>query len=173
MGSENREFIINLITTGGTIAKTYDEGDGSLANRQLAISLILKHLRLPHTQVRVHPLMNRDSLTFTEVERDKILNKIKELIDEKHPIVVIHGTDTMTLTAEYCQKEIKRPKVPIVFTGAMRPIELRQTDGHQNVAEALLACRLLSKGFYICFHNQVFKVGQVEKNHRRHTFQNS
>ncbi len=41
------------------------------------------------------------------------------------------------------------PAAPIVFTGAMRPYELRSTDALQNLTEALLAVQLVAPGVYV------------------------
>ncbi|HWU44250.1 MAG TPA: hypothetical protein VN132_12455, partial [Bdellovibrio sp.] len=51
-----------IITTGGTIEKTYDEFDGSLQNRGTSIrNRILSKMRLPYTNILVHPLLSKDS----------------------------------------------------------------------------------------------------------------
>ena len=163
---------ILLISTGGTIEKIYDEGDGSLANKQSIIRERLLHqLRLPHNEVEVMVLMAKDSLYMTDADRDLIAATIADRIDHGDPIVVLHGTDTMAQTAEHCHKAIPRTKVPIVFTGAMRPLDLSQTDAVQNVAEALLACQIVPPGIYISFHNRVFTVPGVRKNKERGTFE--
>lgn len=78
-----------------------------------------------------------------------------------------YTTDTMTVTAEFCQKQIQMPKVPIVFTGAMIPMGFEDSDATQNVTEALYATRFLTPGFYISFHNQIFEVPQRPKKQKR------
>lgn len=161
-----------LITTGGTIEKTYDEFDGSLENRGTSIkNRILSKLRLPYTNILVHPLLSKDSLYMDDGDRKLICETISEDLKREAPIVVLHGTDTMALTAEYCFERIKNPAVPVVFTGAMIPMGFDDTDATQNVTEALLAARLLSPGFYISFHNQIFKVPHVQKNKEKRTFE--
>lgn len=161
-----------LITTGGTIEKTYDEFDGSLENRGTSIkNRILSKLRLPYTNILVHPLLSKDSLYMDDADRKLICETIQEDLKKEAPIVVLHGTDTMALTAEYCFERIKNLSVPVVFTGAMIPMGFDDTDATQNVTEALLAARLLSPGFYISFHNQIFKVPHVQKNKEKRTFE--
>ncbi|QDK41273.1 asparaginase [Bacteriovorax stolpii] len=161
-----------LITTGGTIEKTYDEFDGSLENRGTSIkNRILSKLRLPYTNILVHPLLSKDSLYMDDADRQLICETISEDLKREAPIVVLHGTDTMALTAEYCFERIKNPAVPVVFTGAMVPMGFDDTDATQNVTEALLAARLLSPGFYISFHNQIFRVPHVQKNKEKRTFE--
>ena len=62
------------------------------------------------------------------------------------------------------------PDAPIVFTGAMRPFELRDTDALQNLTEALLAVRLLDTGVYVAIHNRVLAFPGVVKDHGVGTF---
>ena len=163
---------IILITTGGTIEKTYDEFDGSLENRGTSIkNRILSKLRLPYTNILVHPLMSKDSLYMDENDRELIYQTILGELKQNSPIVVLHGTDTMSLTAKYCFERIKKLNVPIVFTGAMVPMGFEDTDAIQNVTEALLASKLLRPGIFISFHNQIFEVPHVQKNKDKRTFE--
>ena len=163
---------ILVFATGGTIEKTYNEFDGSLENRGTSIkNRIVSKLRLPTTFIEVRPLMSKDSLYMTDDDRKIICQSIRENADGQKPIVVLHGTDTMTVTAEFCQKQIQMPKVPIVFTGARIPMGFEDSDATQNVTEALYATRFLTPGFYISFHNQIFEVPNVQKNKEKSTFE--
>lgn len=163
---------ITIITTGGTIEKTYSELDGSLSNRESIINdNILKKLRLPYTQIEIFSILAKDSLDMTDDDREFIAASIKHHLGRGNPIVVLHGTDTMQKSAEFCEKTIKDPKVPVIFTGAMRPLGFVDSDAHQNVTEALFAAKLASPGFYISFHNELFKVPGVRKNLQLRTFE--
>ena len=53
---------INVITTGGTIEKIYSEQTSAVENVDNKIDRYLRRLRLPDCDVRVAPLMNKDSL---------------------------------------------------------------------------------------------------------------
>jgi L-asparaginase len=162
-----------IITTGGTIEKTYDEFDGSLQNRGTSIkNRILTKMRLPYTNILVQPLLSKDSLYMTDEDRTLICTTIVEQMAKSCPIVILHGTDTMSVTAEFCFQKIPTPQVPVVFTGAMIPMGFDDSDAAQNVTEALLAAKLLAPGFYISFHNQVFKLPNVRKNREKGTFEN-
>ncbi len=166
------ELEVIIITTGGTIEKTYDEFDGSLENRGTSIkNRILSKLRLPNTHIMVEPLLSKDSLYMDDQDRELICKTLKELLKKSSPIVILHGTDTMALSAEYCFNNIQDLKVPVVFTGAMIPMGFDDTDATQNVTEALLSARLLPPGFYISFHNSIFRVPHVRKNKEKRTFE--
>jgi L-asparaginase len=170
--SKKKPIDVVIITTGGTIEKTYDEFDGSLENRGTSMkNRILSKLRLPYTNISVHPLLSKDSLYMDETDRELICVTIKEELKKNAPIVVLHGTDTMALSAKFCFEKIKNLSVPVVFTGAMIPMGFEDTDATQNVTEALLASKLLKPGFYISFHNQIFEVPHVEKNKSKGTFE--
>ncbi len=161
-----------LLTTGGTIDKSYDEFEGTLENRETMIKdRILGKLRLPYTFLRVYSIMSKDSLYMTDYDRSLIAKSIKTQMDKGFPIVVLHGTDTMAKTAEYCLQEVSDPKVPVVFTGAMKPMGFDDSDARQNVTEALLASKILPAGIYISFHNRIFKVPNVRKNKKLGTFE--
>jgi L-asparaginase len=77
----------------------------------------------------------------------------------------------MSLTAEFCYQKIANPPVAIVFTGAMIPMGFDDSDAAQNVTEALLAAKLLTPGFYISFHNQIFSIPGAQKNKDKGTFE--
>lgn len=162
-----------VMTTGGTIEKSYDEFDGSLANRESQIKeRILHRLRLPYTKISVFSLMAKDSLHMTDYDRTLITKTIESHLSKKKPIVVLHGTDTMAKTAKLVFENLSSQlEVPIVFTGAMKPMGFEDSDANQNVTEALLAAKVLKPGVYISFHNRVFELPNVRKNKEKRTFE--
>ncbi|MBT4791095.1 MAG: asparaginase [Halobacteriovoraceae bacterium] len=170
--SQNKWFRINIITTGGTIEKTYDELEGRLYNRETVIkNRINQRLRLPYTEIIIHSVMSIDSLDMTNEQREVIGEMISSLAKEKHPIVVLHGTDTMQATAELAKKLHPQISVPVIFTGAMKPLGFEDSDALQNVTEALIAAQIIPADYYISFHNRLFKVPAVRKNKKIGTFE--
>ena len=98
----SKEKIV-LITTGGTIEKTYDESSGSLSNRESVINkYIFDSLRLPYTDVHIFNIINKDSLHFTDYDRTLLAKTISLQMEKGNPIVILHGTDTMARSAEFC-----------------------------------------------------------------------
>ena len=154
---------IYVLTTGGTIEKVYSEQTGEVRNLDSKIDRYLKLLRLPETDVRVVPLMNIDSLKMTDGDRAAIFRKVSELLPEKAPILITHGTDTMVETGLYLQQALSKLNVPIVMTGAMAPLGFEGSDALQNLTESLLAVQILPPGIYIVSHNQVFPISHVRK----------
>ena len=172
MSDLNDKKRVIVVTTGGTIDKTYDELDGSLENKESAIKeSILKRLRLPYTELEVISVLNKDSLYMTDFDRSLLVNSLRIQLAKGSPIVVLHGTDTMAKSAQVVLSEIKRPQVAIVFTGAMKPLGFDDSDAKQNVTEALLASKILPPGVYISFHNRIFALPGVRKNKGLRTFE--
>lgn len=172
----HRRKSILVLTTGGTIEKSYDEGSGVFENRENFLTEIIKaRLRMPYSDLRLQTLMNKDSLYMTEDDRALIFAALMDWSDRVDGIVVLHGTDTMDQTASYClEQNTKTPMkkaLPIIFTGSMRPFGFEQSDATQNMTESLLACKILGPGFYISFHNQIFCVPRVRKNKDKRTFE--
>jgi L-asparaginase len=168
----NQREKVLLLSTGGTIEKTYDEEDGSLVNRATVVfQHLLNRLRLPYTSVDLEVVMAKDSLLMTDQDRGIILNSVQAPTLKGLPVVILHGTDTMEVTARYLFDRLKDIKAPIVFTGAMRPLEFENSDALQNVTEALMAAKLAKPGIYISFHNRLFEVPKVRKNKKAGTFE--
>lgn len=160
-----------VFSTGGTIEKSYNELEGSLKNRESTFKeLLLKHLRLPHTKVALREIMAKDSLDMDEEDREVICRQVEGHFGHDQPIIVLHGTDTMEITAKYCFEHSPNPPVPVVFTGAMKPMGFIDSDGPQNIIESFMACQLAQPGYYICFHNHLFEVPHVTKSKQKGTF---
>ncbi len=154
---------IYLLTTGGTIEKAYSEQTGTVANVSSKIDRYLRLLRLPDAEINIVPLMNKDSLEMTDVDRLYLLGMVRAILKENAPMVIAHGTDTMVQTGRYLERALPNLSVPIVLTGAMTPLGFEGSDGLQNLTESLLAVRLLSPRIYIVMHGQIFPVDRVRK----------
>ena len=152
-----------VITTGGTIEKMYSEGTGAVGNLDGKIDRYLQRLRLPGTEIRVVPLVNKDSLDMTDSDRGLILATVMALLSENAPILITHGTDTLVETGLFLQHEIANVNVPIILTGAMVPLGFDGSDALQNLTESLFAARVLSPGIYVVIHGEVFPIYRVRK----------
>lgn len=161
-----------ILTTGGTIEKIYDEFEGSLQNKDTIVkNKILQRLRLPYTEIQVKHIMAKDSLYMDDKDRASILESIKTYARFGNPIVVLHGTDTMDQSAKFCFENHKDIAVPVVFTGAMKPLGFDDSDAAQNVIEAIFAARIMKPGYYVTFHGKLFSVPNFRKNKQRGTFE--
>ncbi|HOT01946.1 MAG TPA: asparaginase domain-containing protein [Acidobacteriota bacterium] len=162
---------INIVFTGGTIEKIYDEVQGGIDNIESWIDREFPPLRLPYVRLHSLRLMNIDSLQMTDEHRQVIAQTIQRLQEDGRPIVITHGTDTMVDTGRYIKSHLPQIKVPIVLTGAMLPLVVQNSDGIQNLTEALFATKFLPAGIHIVFHNEVYDVDRVRKNRQAKTFE--
>lgn len=161
---------IYLITTGGTIEKEYSEQLGQVLNEANKIAQYLNLLRLPASDIRVTPLMNKDSLEMSDEDRARLVTEVSKLLPEGCPVVITHGTDTMVESGKAIERAFPSVTVPIVLTGAMSPLGFERSDGLQNLTESLFAARLLAPGVYIVMHGQVFPASKARKDRERATF---
>jgi L-asparaginase len=162
---------ITIITTGGTIEKTYDEASGLLVNRGSILREMLGRLRLEDTSVSVIDLLSKDSLYMTDEDRKQILDATRETLaaGSSSGIVILHGTDTLCTTGELLHASL-RPSAPVILTGAMRPYEMTRSDALQNLTEALFATGVLPPGVYCVAHGRALKFPGVVKDKARGTF---
>jgi len=161
---------IALISTGGTIEKTYDELSGVLANQVSVLDVMLASLELRGVEVQRVALMNKDSLDMNADDHTLIAETARKLATETSGVVVVHGTDRLAATGDRLVELVGTPATPVVLTGAMRPYELRSSDALQNLTEALIAVQLLPPGVYVAMHNKVLQFPGVVKDKRAGTF---
>lgn len=168
--SEIMKRSIALISTGGTIEKTYDELRGVLENQVSVLDIMLASLELRGVEIHRVALMNKDSLDMSPEDHTLIAETAGRLAREHAGVVVVHGTDRLAVTGERIVELIGTPTTPVVLTGAMRPWELRASDALQNLTEALIAVQLVAPGVYVAMHNQVLRFPGVLKDPERRTF---
>jgi len=161
---------LTILTTGGTIDKTYDEFQGNLRNEQTAIDVILDSLRIPDLDIHHLEVMHKDSLDMTDQDREIIAAAVCDAAPTSDAIVILHGTDTLSETGKHLCEKCTGLHIPIILTGAMRPYEFRDTDALQNVTEALLTSRMVGAGVYVAMHNRVLKFPGVIKDRQALTF---
>jgi L-asparaginase len=163
---------IALISTGGTIEKTYDDLSGVLANNVSVLDVMLASLELRGVEIRRVALMNKDSLEMSAADHTLIAETTLALARESDGVVIVHGTDRLAASGERVVELAGTAAIPapIVFTGAMRPYELRATDALQNLTEALLAVQILTAGVYLVMHDQVLQFPGVIKDRTAGTF---
>jgi L-asparaginase len=161
---------IALISTGGTIEKTYDEFAGVLHNQVSVLDVMLASLQLGGIEIVRVPLLNKDSLEMTEADHTLIAQTAGSMAAGHAGVVIVHGTDRLAVTGERIVTELDTPSVPIVLTGAMKPYVMRTSDALQNLTEALLAVQLLTPGVYVALHNQVLQFPGVVKDRDRGVF---
>jgi len=155
---------ILVVTTGGTIDKVYFD---ALSEFKIGQSVVGELLREAHVQVeyQIVEACRKDSLELTDHDR----LYIKQLVEraDQNQVVVTHGTDTMTTTAESL---MSIPDKTIVLTGSLSPARFAQTDATFNVGMAFTAAQTLTPGVYIVMSGQVFDGAGVRKDRKNNRF---
>jgi L-asparaginase len=157
---------IRIFITGGTFDKEYNELDGSLFFKDTHMPEMLKLGRCK-ADVEIRTLMMIDSLEMTDEDRELILYQCTNCDEDK--IIITHGTDTMSVTAELLAKHILNKT--IVLTGAMIPYKFGSSDGLFNIGGAIAFVQSLPHGVYIAMNGQYFKAGTVRKNRKTGSFE--
>lgn len=127
-----------LLYTGGTIGMAPGP-DGALVQvdlRELGAHMPFVH-RLPMglTVATFRPPI--DSSVMTPSDWLDIADALVEHTPGHVGSVVLHGTDTMAYTASALSFLLEGIEVPIVLTGAQRPVTELRSDGRENLVAAL------------------------------------
>jgi L-asparaginase len=156
---------IRLFSTGGTIAKRYDEISGTLVFDTEHIQKMLNQGRCT-SSINTTTIMLKDSLEMDDNDRAIIFDACKDNLDSH--IIITHGTDTMVETA---QKLSTISNKTIVLTGAMIPYAFKNSDALFNLAFTISATSMLESGIYICMNGQIFLWDNVAKNKKEGYFE--
>lgn len=156
---------IKIITTGGTFDKVYYDALSEFSIGEPMAEPLLTEAGV-HCCYSITSLLKKDSLEFTDADRQLLANKIRQCPDQK--VLVIHGTDTMTLSAQALGTITDKT---VVFTGAMQPARMRSSDAPFNLGFALGVVQCLPAGVYIAMHGQVFTADHVHKNRQQGRFE--
>lgn len=163
------ERTVRLITTGGTFDKQYDALKGELTFRESMIPRILSQSRVT-VPIHLDSLLAVDSLAMTEDERMLIVRNALSSVERM--AVIIHGTDTMVKTARLLEESLPDGDGHVfVFTGAMIPYSLEDSDAVFNLGCALSSVQLLPPGVYITMGGRIYRADEVRKNREKGIFE--
>jgi L-asparaginase len=115
----------------------------------------------------IQTVLMKDSLEMNDTDREEILRACKE--SNESCLVITHGTDTMTLTAQHLATQIKDKT--IVLLGAMIPYEFKKSDSLFNLGTAIAAVQCLPAGVYITMNGKIFNWDSVAKNKQKGVFE--
>lgn len=124
-----------LIATGGTIACTPDS-TGALVPTKSAADLA-QYIPAP---VRAIDFRRLDSCAITTADLDELIQLVLSTAEEEdvERIIITHGTDSLEDTA-LALSLFSNASIPIILTGAQRPIVDENSDGARNLADSLKA----------------------------------
>jgi L-asparaginase len=157
---------ILIIDTGGTFNKVYNPISGILEidkNANASKNIARKWL----CDFEIQNIIGKDSLDMTNQDRLELLGTISQ---SKHThIIVIHGTDTMDVSAE-CLTEGELEKF-VVFTGAMTPYSINPLEATANLASAYGYLQALeTHGIYIAMNAVLDSYDKVIKDREKGKF---
>ncbi|WP_448616926.1 asparaginase domain-containing protein [Modestobacter sp. URMC 112] len=150
---------VTVLATGGTIDKVYNLA-GELEIGPPAAKRLLEALR---TDVRivVHSVVRKDSLDITDDDRRALADAVDQL--DTPSVVITHGTDTLTDTAEYLSRHGPGTTRTVVLTGSLQPAAMTVSDAALNLGAALMASQTLAPGVYVCMGGRAFPAGEARK----------
>ena len=152
---------ITVINTGGTFNKRYNPISGELEvpKDSLALDEIIGYCY--NIDFEVSNIISKDSLEMNDADREFIVKTIKNCKNEN--IIIVHGTDTIDLTASFIDENIKDKT--IVLTGAMLPISINKIEATLNFASAIGFLNAnIKNGIYISMHGSVKNYKKLIKN---------
>ena len=148
-----------ILNTGGTFNKRYNPLTGELfvPSDNCAVEEILQSLVI---EIGVQGILYKDSLEMDDTDRALLADTIAKS-DEK-VIIVVHGTDTMELSAEAIARLALQKTV--VFTGAMIPFGIDPIEATANLAMAIGFASRSCSGVYIVMQGICGQYNYVRKN---------
>lgn len=141
MQNNSPETVV-ILGTGGTIAGSGDDVGytaGQISVQQLVAAVpALKAVPLEAEQVA-----QVDSKDMTHAIWQALARRLAHHLarPEVAGVVVTHGTDTLEETAWFLHR-VLAPAKPVVLTAAMRPATSLQSDGPQNLLDAVTLASL-------------------------------
>lgn len=148
---------VGLIYTGGTVGHRPSARLGEPETRDLKAFLTLLKRRLPDAY---WPVAWQAEAVAVRMSEDRVPGDWSVLASEVDRqirrgaagVVLAHGTDTLIYTACALKALLRGVPVPVVLTGARRPLSHPRTDAVQNLAQAFrLAQEKDRPGIWIVF----------------------
>ena len=141
---------ILVVTTGGTIDKVYVDQKSDYQVGQTIIGSLLNEAQVTHLY-RIMEVLQKDSVDLNDADRQTMHSAI--VGGPSTLIIVTHGTDTMTDTAQYLT-DIEGKT--IIMARSLAPARFAMTDAMFNVGMAVAAVRAMYHGVYIAINSTVF-----------------
>jgi len=149
-----------ILNSGGTFNKKYNPLNGEL-EVLYNNSSIEKILQSVESKYDLAGVIYKDSLDMNMDDRKMLAKIIMESKDDT--FIVVHGTDTMHMSAEFLSEIFEDRK--IVFVGAMKPFEIDTIEASFNLGMAMGFAKALKEyGVYICMNGYVEPWKNIQKN---------
>jgi L-asparaginase len=162
--------VVQIITTGGTIASRIDPATGAAFPVMRASELVAQIPELTrHAELRVYEFGLIPSWDMTPAIAARLARTIRSAFatDGVDGVVVTHGTDTMEESA-FALDLLLDCKQPVVMTGAMRNPSQAGSDGPRNLLSAVrvaASANMRGLGVAVVMNDQVHAPRYVTKSH--------
>lgn len=162
--------IVQVVTTGGTIASRVDPATGAVVPSVRAEELLAQVPALREVaEIRFEELGLTSSWNVTPAHVARWARRIRELLADGTVagVVVTHGTDTLEETA-FALDLLWEGSAPIVLTGAMRNPSETGPDGPRNLLAAVRVAAdpgARDVGVLAALHDEVHAARLVTKSH--------
>ena len=161
---------IVILGTGGTIAGTAaDPADnvGYRAGQRSVTDLLAAVPGLTDTSIVAEQVAQLDSKDMDNTTWQALARRVAHHLAQPAVagVVVTHGTDTLEETAWLLQR-VLAPTKPVVLVAAMRPATALQSDGPQNLLDAVAVVQTLgAQGVLAVLAGRVHAAAAVRKQH--------
>lgn len=156
---------IHILTTGGTFDKIYHDALSEFSIGEPMADELLQEAGV-NLAYSVDSVLKKDSLELTNVDRAQLCEQVMR--SPHQHLLIIHGTDTMALTAQQLAAITNKT---VVLTGAMQPARMRKSDAPFNLGFAIGALQCLDSGIYIAMNGRIFNANNVQKNRQLGRFE--
>jgi len=157
---------ILIISTGGTFNKIYDpiKGEFVVDKSSKALEEIASKWQC---EFEILNIIGKDSLDMSNQDRLELLATISQ--SEYHYLLIVHGTDTMDVTAAYlADADLEKS---IVFTGAMVPYSIDPVEATANLSSAYgFIHALKEEGIFIAMNGVIGTYDKVKKDRAKGRF---
>jgi L-asparaginase len=157
---------ILLIHTGGTIGMTRDVHSGVLRPDRFYASLlkVIPELSaIADIQVEIPFVFDSAELNFEHWQ--KLAAIIKAHLPGAQGVVITHGTDTLAYTASALSYMLHNVPVPVILTGAQKPLSELRSDARNNLINAVELATAEIPEVGIFFDYKLMRGNRTSKSH--------
>lgn len=157
---------IHILGTGGTIVSRKADDGSTVAADSIAQLLAATGLDV---EVSHQDVININSFRIRFRDQRVLAEAVDAVCADPDVagVVITHGTDTMEETA-FLLDLVHRHDQPVFLTGAQRAADMPNTDGPENLRQAVLAAsdpRLRGTGVGISFESEIHAARHTRKLH--------
>ena len=165
---------VTVLSTGGTIASTGDDGKTPTKAGEELLDAVPELSE--HASFSVERVASVSGFDMTFERATALRHAAERAAIDSDGIVVTHGTDTMVRTARTLEDALHSeggaaPDKTVVLVGSLSPARFKSSDAVFNIGFATAAVQTLPPGVYLAMNGQVFRPGDVRKNHEANRFE--